>query len=55
MCIEMTQITNIQDLKTAINKNGEMVIAMNNNDIVKELRRQKKFATIHISYFRNKK
>lgn len=30
----MMQVTNIQDLKTAVNKNGEMVIAMNNNDIV---------------------
>ena len=30
----MMQITNIQDLKTAVNKNGEMVITMNNNDIV---------------------
>ena len=30
----MIQVTNIQDLKTAINQNGEMVITMNNNDIV---------------------
>ena len=30
----MIQVTNIQDLKTAVNKNGEMVIAMNNNNIV---------------------
>ena len=30
----MMRVTNIQDLKTAVNKNGEMVIAMNNNDIV---------------------
>ena len=30
----MIQVTNIQDLKTAVSKNGEMVIAMNNNDIV---------------------
>ena len=30
----MIQVTNIQDLKTAVNKNGEMVITMNNNDIV---------------------
>lgn len=30
----MIQVTNIQDLKVAVNKNGEMVIAMNNNDIV---------------------
>ena len=30
----MIQITNIRDLKTAVNENGEMVIAMNNNDIV---------------------
>lgn len=30
----MIQITNIQDLKTAVNKNGEMVITMNNNNIV---------------------
>ena len=34
MCMDMIQVTNIQDLKTAVNKNGEMVIAMNNNDIV---------------------
>ena len=30
----MIQVTNIQDVKTAVNKNGEMVIAMNNNNIV---------------------
>ena len=30
----MIPVTNIQDLKTAVNQNGEMVIAMNNNDIV---------------------
>ncbi len=30
----MVRVTNIQDLKTAVNENGEMVIAMNNNDIV---------------------
>ncbi len=30
----MIQVTNMQDLKTAVNQNGEMVIAMNNNDIV---------------------
>ena len=30
----MMQVTNIQDLKTAVNENGEMVITMNNNDIV---------------------
>ena len=30
----MIQITNIQDLKTAVNQNGEMVITMNNNEIV---------------------
>ena len=30
----MIRVTNIQDLKTAVNQNGEMVIAMNNNDIV---------------------
>ena len=30
----MMQVTNIQDLKTAVNQNGEMVIAMKNNDIV---------------------
>ena len=30
----MIQVTNIQDLKTAVNQNGEMVISMNNNDIV---------------------
>ena len=46
----MTQITNIQDLKIAINKNGEMVIAMNNNDIMKKFRKQKKFIMIHINY-----
>ena len=31
----MIQVTNIQDLKSAVNQNGEMVITMNNNnDIV---------------------
>ena len=30
----MMQVTSIQDLRTAINQNGEMVITMNNNDIV---------------------
>ena len=30
----MIQVTNIQDLKTDVNKNGEMVITMNNNNIV---------------------
>ncbi len=30
----MMQVKNIQDLKKAINKNGEMVITMSNNDIV---------------------
>ena len=30
----MIQVNNIQDLKTAVNQNGEMVITMNNNDIV---------------------
>ncbi len=30
----MIQVTNIQDLKTAVNQNGEMVITMYNNDIV---------------------
>ena len=30
----MIQVTNIQDLKTAVNENREMVITMNNNDIV---------------------
>ncbi len=30
----MIQVTNIQDLKAAVNQNGEMVITMNNNDIV---------------------
>ena len=30
----MMQVTSIQDLKTAVNQNGEMVITMNNNDIV---------------------
>ena len=34
MYIDIIQVTNIQDLKTAVNQNGEMVIAMNNNDIV---------------------
>lgn len=47
----MTQITNIQDLKTVINQNGEMVIAMNNNDIMEKFRKQKKFIMIHINYF----
>jgi hypothetical protein len=30
----MQQVTNIQDLKTAINKNGEMVITISDNNIV---------------------
>lgn len=30
----MQQVTNIQDLKTAINENGEMVITMKNDSIV---------------------
>ena len=30
----MIQVTNIQDIKTAVNQNGEMVITMNDNDIV---------------------
>ena len=30
----MIQVKNIQDLKTAVTQNGEMVITMNNNDIV---------------------
>ena len=30
----MQQVTNIQDLKTAITKNGEMVITIENNNIV---------------------
>ena len=30
----MIQVENIQDLKTAVNQNGEMVITMNNNNIV---------------------
>lgn len=30
----MIQVTNIQDIKTAVNENGEMVITMNDNDIV---------------------
>lgn len=30
----MKQITNIQDLKTAVNENGEMVITVSNNNIV---------------------
>lgn len=30
----MQQITNIQDLKTAVNENGEMVITLNNDNIV---------------------
>lgn len=30
----MMQVTNIQEIKTAINRNGEMVIAKNNNDII---------------------
>lgn len=29
----MQQITNIQDLKTAVNENGEMVITLNNDNI----------------------
>ena len=31
----MIQVTNIQDLKTAVNQNGETVITMNNDDIRK--------------------
>ena len=30
----MQQITNIQDLKTAVNQNGEMVITMKNDKII---------------------
>ncbi|MDO4382795.1 MAG: hypothetical protein Q4C39_07095 [Clostridia bacterium] len=30
----MQQITNIQDLKAAVNQNGEMIIAMNDGNIV---------------------
>ena len=30
----MMQVTNIHDLKAAVNQNGEMVITMNNNEIV---------------------
>ena len=30
----MIQVTNIQDLKTAVDQNGEMVITIDNNDIV---------------------
>lgn len=30
----MQQITNIQDLITAVNENGEMVITLNNDNIV---------------------
>lgn len=30
----MQQITNIQDLKTVVNENGEMVITLNNDNIV---------------------
>lgn len=30
----MQQITNIQDLKTAVNENCEMVITLNNDNIV---------------------
>ena len=30
----MQQVTNIQDLKTAVTKNGEMVITIDNNNIV---------------------
>ena len=30
----MIQVTNMQDLKTAINQNGEMVITMNGNNVV---------------------
>ena len=30
----MIQVTNIQDQKTVVIQNGEMVIAMDNNDIV---------------------
>lgn len=30
----MQQITNIQDLRTAVNKNGEMVITLSNDNII---------------------
>jgi len=30
----MIYVKNIQDLKKAVNQNGEMVVTMNNNDIV---------------------
>ncbi len=30
----MQQITNIQDLKTVVNQNGEMVITIDNNNII---------------------
>ena len=30
----MQQVTSIQELRNAVNKNGEMVIALNNNEIV---------------------
>lgn len=30
----MQQITNIQDLRTAVNQNGEMVITLSNDNII---------------------
>lgn len=30
----MQQITNIQDLRTVVNQNGEMVVTINNNNII---------------------
>ena len=30
----MMQVTNMRELKTVINQNGDMVITMNDNDIV---------------------
>mgnify|MGYP000752658107 CR=1 FL=1 len=44
----MIPVTNIQDLKTAVNQNGEMVIAMNNNDIV--IMKMKNFFLLLIFY-----
>lgn len=30
----MQQVTNIKDLKMAVNQNGEMVVTVNNNEVV---------------------
>ena len=47
----MIQVTNIQDLKTAVNQNGKKVITMNNNDIL--IMKMKEFEEI-CNYISNK-